>query len=787
MTDRKHPDAHCENCEWNIDEAGFADAVGPKDADLIMIGETPGKYETKTGEIFSGPVGHLLDKTLEQYGMDRSKIRLTNAVACHPPYENLDGGSTEPPKSVVQACRPRLMKELEGRSTALCMGNTARRSVLDDWKTGILKGRQEPPIDLNGVDVVSSIHPAYCLRNPDGFLSFLKDINKFKSIADGISVFTTYEPPMVAWYDDIENAEKVLKRLMEQADILAVDIETGVEKDRDFTHPNEWLSIGFGYADNKAVVLGTECLKDRKIQEMIGELLSSKKLILHNGKYDLQVLVRIGILEPESFYIYADTMLASYVLDERPGNHGLKVLSSERLGAPDYEHEVRKYVKRGESYANIPRKVLYKYNGYDCVFTWHLWKIFEEEIGFSSESKLRQLHDNLCSLATELIYVELDGVTIDQRHLDGLTDEYIELLEAMDKEFYERFGVENIRSVPQVKNKLAKLEIPVGSTQADELDRARELLPTGTEAREFLDLLLEQRKQAKLYGTYIKGTRKRLIDGRVYPTYLLHGTTSGRLACKNPNVQNVPRNSSIKKLYVPQPGNIFVQCDFGQAELRTIAILAQDPYLKEVFENIERDIHGEVADTLFGAGNWNKEDRVRAKSYVFGSIYGLSPYSIALDYGISEMQAFKEQQAFFKMIPATMKWRRQVIRSVVKDGQFLETPFGRQRRFRLITRENKSKLEKEILAYLPQSTASDVTLASIIAIRKRFGYGPGVPGIRNTVHDSIMVECEESIKDDVANEMTKIMVDTASELLGDYVPFTSDAEYGQSWGELLDA
>lgn len=780
MKSKRHPLANCEECEWNIPEAGFADAVGPKNAKLIFIGESPGKKEAKTGVPFTGPTGELLTRVLERNGIKRKDVRLTNAVACHPPYD-LGVISTEPPKSVVECCRPRLMAELEGRSTALLMGNTARRAVTGDWKTGIMKARQQPPtFQKNGPDLIATVHPAACLRNPDSFPSFIKDINKLKSVmSDGPdNIYVNFEPPRYTWYDDVENAELVLKKLWRKYDELVIDIECGVEKDRDFTHPNELLSVGFGYADNRAVVLGTQAVNDPKIQRLLGELLSAKRIICHNGKYDLQVLMRLEVLEPESFSLYADTMLASYVLDERPGNHGLKPLSAERLGAPDYEDKIKPYVKGGKSYANIPRKLLYKYNAYDCAFTWSLWKQFKEEM----DSKARKLHDRLCEVSTELIYIELEGVEVDESYLDSLEHDYNihldEIADSLSK------WIENPRSVQQVSTALDELKVVHNTTGADELERIKSTTRNGSNQQIFIERLLEYRKVSKIHGTYIKGTAKRLNQGRIFPTYLVHGTTSGRLAARNPNIHNVPRGSTIKNLFVSAPGNIFIQCDFGQAELRTIAILAKDRYLQEVFKDVTRDIHGEVADVLFGKGKWDKEDRVRAKSYVFGSIYGLSPYSIALDYGITELRAFREQQAFFRMIPQTMKWRKQVLQSVLKNGRFMETPYGRKRRFMLITESNKHKLEKEILAFLPQSTASDVTLNALVQLRRDFGSATNSPKIRITVHDSIVVECEESIKDDVAQHMSKVMIETAANDLGDFVPFKVDTEFGHSWGSL---
>src|SRR5690606_17780150 len=135
---------------------------------------------------------------------------------------------------------------------------------------------------------------------------------------------------------------------------------------------------------------------------------------------------RMGILD-DPYCLYADTMLASYALDERPGHHGLGVLGIEVLGTPDWKSVTDRYVKKGESYALIPRNVLYQYNAYDCAVTMQLWQYFEPKL---EKLDLRRVHDRLVMYSHELIYVELFGIAVDmeyntellETYLDGLVD-----------------------------------------------------------------------------------------------------------------------------------------------------------------------------------------------------------------------------------------------------------------------------------------------------------------------------------------------------------------------------
>lgn len=775
--ERKHPLAKCEKCPWN--EIGhYAGSKGPDTADVLVVGESPGAVEAESGIPFTGPGGKLLDKVLDHHGLVSDDIRFTNVVACHPQYQ--PGKKTEVPKEAIAACSPRLAAETSGRRSILLLGNTAKAAVLETAQA-ITSVRQGPPREISrlpGTKIVATVHPAACLRSSDMFPSLVKDIGKLANQ----DIYIKWEAPKWKSFEFPTDAQQAMQTIAEMPDDipLAVDIETDVEKDTSFTHPRGLLSVGLGYQPGKAVVIGEEALRSRAVLDKLQVLLDNKKVLCHNGKYDLQVLMRRGIIDAPK--LYADTMLASYVLDERPGGHGLKGLSSEILGAPDYAADVKKYVGKGDSYALIPRPALYKYNAYDAALTFDLWGHFEREM---NDSNLHRVHDALVRYSNTLTYIELDGVGINNDYLDSLTDEYLESLAELEEELKEWVG--NPRSWQQVAAALKDLRLFASDTSADTLKGLLENAKEGTDAERFLTLMLIYRKQAKMYGTYVKGTRIRMIDGRVYPTYMIHGTVFGRLACRNPNIHNVPRGDKIKKLFVPaRDGHVFVQCDYSQAELRVMACEAQDKYLQEVFSDPSRDIHNEISDVLYGVGKWTKEQRVRTKAYVFGSAYGREPYSIAQEFKVPLREAERGQKAFFSSIPDTVKWRAGIQNQVFGQGKSLQTSFGRKRRFWLITRENKSDISKESLAFVPQSTASDICMESLVRIRDFFGWETNGPKIRLTVHDSIAVECAEEDKFEVGREMSRIMQETAAEVYSDFVPFIADAEYGNSWGELED-
>jgi DNA polymerase-1 len=577
---------------------------------------------------------------------------------------------------------------------------------------------------------------------------------------------------------------------------LVVDIECGIEKDAGFDHPNRYsmLCIGVGYERKRVIVFADGCL-DSGVYDALGSLFRSRKLGGQNLKFDLKGLYpKMGPLVG-----YFDTMLASYTFDERPGIHGLKHQAVEYQGAPQYDNEIKQYVSGGRSYANIPRSLLYKYNAYDVSCTFDLCDMYEAKFKTESGKGLRRVHDLLMAASNQLMYVELNGIAIDREYLEVLAQEYTERIELLEHELnfvlQRRSGHEqdtiNPRSPQQVKRQLLEYRIRVGSTDVDTLHKVLEAVgdnPKYTDVKDFITILLRHRRESKLYGTYIKGTKKRLYRGRVYPTFLLHGTTTGRLACRNPNLQNVPRQSSIRRLYVPgKPGNVFVQVDYSQAELRVLCFLAGDTYFRDIFNAGDRDLFDELTPILYPTANrttlspaqW-KELRIRVKAYVYGLGYGRTEYSISDEYNIPVEEARAGMAKFFEVIPEIVSFRERTRQSVLA-GKYLETPFGRRRRFGLITDENKKSVMNEALAFIPQSTSSDMCLLATTWARKELR---GTAFIRNIVHDSMLAECQPRDANMVASTINRLMVASARTIVGDYVTFATDFKVGANWGEV---
>ncbi len=770
VVERKHPDARCEQCPlYRNPTARYAPGYGPSEASIVVVGEAPGYQEARYGKPFVGPSGKLLDEVLAHHGIDRSRTYVDNVVACRPP------DNRTPTAEEIRACWPRAKAEISKRkpTTIVALGNTASQTILRT-STGITSlrvGRPRRSEEFPEAQVVATVHPAFCLRNGDQFPHFVNDIGKI------VSPPKPWTPPQWVAIEDPKDAILVINELDKYTE-LVVDIECKIEKDAAYDHPDhfEMLCIGFAYADRKAVVIGKKALEHDTVKRALKVLFQdpSKKWTAHNGKFDTAALHSWGMGDNLDF----DTMLASYALDERPGTNGLEYCSVEDLGAPSWKHEVDKYVGKEKDYSRIPKKILYQYNAFDVCNTWELKSFYTPKL---KEEGLHKLHDFLTRASMGLKYAEMAGVGVNIDVLDELTEEYTERLAQLESDLNP--WLENPRSWQQVKRALHDQGIKVADTTEDTLTRLGERVDPKGETGQFLSLLLQHRKAAKFYGTYVKGIRQRLRQGKIHTSFLVHGTTTGRLSSRNPNLQNVPRGPKIRRMFIPAPGNVFIQADYKQVELRVAAVLANDPYLCGVFSDSDRDLFDELGLELHGdkaLGPDRKEIRIKTKAYVYGVNYGRSAYDIARDFRIPEREAQEGINTYFKLASRLNEWRQELMNQILDDkAPDLETPFGRRRRFWLITRDNQQDVLKQGLAFIPQSTASDINL--LAATRLRLDHHLDV---RILVHDSTLVECREQDAGPTSDLMCRVMSATATEIMGDSIPFGVDISIGRSWGEV---
>lgn len=773
---RRHPLAECEKCSLNVKGVAFVPSKRPHgEVELVIVGEAPGYREGRTGIPFTGPSGQLLDAVLRGHGLSRDHAFVTNVCLCRP------ADNATPSAGNIAACSERFRSECVDATSdgapILALGNTAAAAVfghkvtITSFRVGPAKASELYP----GTRIVPTVHPAYVLRQQDAFKLLANDVGKLYP-----KVSIRWEPPTYYVFDEEVQAGLALQELRQRGGDIVFDIETGSEKDIHFVHPNQQrlLCVGLAYAPGKAIVIGDNALaslrandKRSVVRQGLIEVLGNEdaRIVAHNGKFDLSGLRPAGIKAQLGF----DTMLASYACDEQQGTHKLGYLGQEFIGMPDWKAEISRYLsKERRSYAHIPREVLYRYNAYDVNGTYLLKDLYDG----SMTTDERRIHDLLCRATNTFMYAEMKGLTVDVDYLENHLWEELETHLSNLEDVGARW-VNNPRSAPQVKAALGQMGLKVASTNKDVLKILLRRLDPDSEATHFIEWLLEHRRFQKQFSTYVKGMHKRLYRGRLHPSFLFHGTTTGRFSCRNPNLFNIPRDSSIRRMFVPAPGRKFVQADYKGAELRVIACEAKDEYLRQLFAD-GRDIHNEVATRFFGPG-FTKDERVRAKAVVFGLPYGREAHSLAKEHNMPVQDAQKYLDQFFEMIPDTVKWYDSIVDQILHGEDDLTTHFGRHRRIMLITDDNARDVVKEGRAFIPQSTAADICLHATIELAEKHSLD-----FRLSVYDSVLVECDPQDVEDVSRLMSEVMERVAAEVYSDYVPFEVDVKSGDSWGEL---
>jgi uracil-DNA glycosylase family 4 len=785
----------CADCPYRDNGLAFKGmGVGPKGdprAEFVIIGEAPGADEMKEGVPFVGPSGRMLDSTLKKAGWrDGDPIFITNALRCRP-------HDTPPKKEAIKACQSRLHSEISQhpRRVVLSLGGIAAQSLTGKFGLKITqeRGKVIEPETLGGIKVVLGLHPAYILRNQSAFKFLANDIQYAVGLYNETG--TVRDPGVTQWTvaDTAEKVKRFVKALLKYK-LLSSDIETDGFNPR----KNVILSIAVSWEKNKVVVFPDSMLQDPVAFKYIKKLFENKgpKFVWHNGKFDIKFLHYIGINARTD----EDTMLMHYSLNEIKGTHDLKQLSQIFLGVKeDYSKILKKYLpKKSTPFSVVPRKVLYKYQAWDADYTLQLWHLFNPMI--DAEPGLRRLYSGLLIPASRfLTRVEERGILIDRNNLETLK-KTLETQLARALQQIERAVVDiwnaneytidvGAKKVPQSFNPSSPKQVgwilytkmklkPKKGFKKNTAAPTLATLPPNA----FIAAMLRLRKVEKQLGTYVYGVEDVIEeDGRVHATYLIHGTITGRLSSRGPNLQNQPRSAVVRDEFTAGEGRVFVEFDYSGAELRVLALLSGDEKLKEVFIN-GRDLHDEVSRAIWGP-NFTSEQRMRAKAVNFGIVYGREAQSLAMEFGIPMREAQEWIDVWFQTYKKAHEYILSCKEAAAK-GTPLISPFGRHKRFGLVNTANLHTLQNQASNFNPQNTASDLTLISA------FTAYPELPRrdmwIENLVHDSILVNVPNNREaiNFIFQFIRDTMVNTPVRTLKSDVPFNVDAKIGTHWGTM---
>lgn len=753
-----------------------------KNATVVFVGEAPGYVEAKGGVPFVGKAGKLLSKVVRHSGIIESNCLFTNLVLCHPP-ENRDPSTLE-----INCCWERLVDDIKKADPKLvvALGAVPAKALLKTYtKINDVRGSiQETKI---GYPCYVVNHPASMLY-PGGeglFPTFLRDIQRIRDFILGVLPGVEEKNTTVAYITKDEDMAKLLQRLSE-VPVVSYDWETtGVNPRTD-----RGYCLGLSWHPNTAAVIPVEMV--RKYRQELSEALSRDDLTLvaFNAAFDL----KFNVVEGLPALVDDDPMLMHYMLDERPQQRSLENLAVDYLNLPRYETEMlSKYqCKKDEMIEKIPPKVIYEYNGKDADYTLRLYHLFQKEL--EKRLRLYKVYKLIVMPAARAFSeIQENGMWVDQGMLERITEDYKQKIKmgedklktiTQDRDF-------NPRSHKQVQEFLwDKLCLPQPdlhkrkdrSADAQTLDS---LLDNPLTAHEFVKELKTYRGLYTVYSRYLRPMPEFIgEDSRIRCQWHLDRTETGRLSTTKPAIHQVPRDSNIRSIFGAPPGKSLIQADYSQIEMRMAAHIAKDKKLTELFKT-GMDFHSLMASEAFKIPlvEVTPEKRNAAKAVSFGLLYLMGDKTLAENTGLPPREAAKFVQSYKKRMPQVQEWIDKIKQEVLND-HYVESIFGRRRRFLLVTKDNVNNLQREAVNMPVQSSASDLTLWNVIELHNIFREDYPEVKIVAMVHDSIIVECPQELLKEISQIMYDKMTTPPFET---EVPFPVEIIIGKRWGEGSEA
>lgn len=384
--------------------------------------------------------------------------------------------------------------------------------------------------------------------------------------------------------------------------------------------------------------------------------------------------------------------------------------------------------------------------------------------------------------------MEYTGIKIDTDILKTLDAEFSEQLNDLETSIYKLAGESfSIGSPKQLQRILFdKLSLPTIKKTKTGYSTDEGVLLQLAQHHDLPSHVLEYRRLAKLRNTYVKALPPlvRNQTKRIHPIFHQTGAATGRLSCSNPNVQNIPIRTSdgarIREAFVPEDEHVLISADYSQVELRILAHYSEDPSLIDAFKKNE-DIHTRTASEVSGVPVSEVDNtlRSRAKAVNFGIIYGLSPFGLSQQLGITSLEAERTIGAYFDRYQGVKEFLA-ATRDEAKDLGYVRTLLGRRRylpELRSKNRMMRSAAERMAVNTIIQGTAADLIKKAMISIAENLS-GERVKGsMILQVHDELVFEVSLEAKDTLI-ELVRFHMEGACQLR---VPLTVDVNTGSNW------
>jgi DNA polymerase-1 len=506
-----------------------------------------------------------------------------------------------------------------------------------------------------------------------------------------------------------------------------------------------------------------------------------------NIKYDMLVLARHGIAVAP----LDDTMLLSYVLEGGAHGHGMEELAHLYLGRDTIGY--KDVVGSGRNQVTFDLVALDKaldYAAEDADVTFHLHALLKPRL---VEERMVAVYETLeRPLIPVLVAMEREGIKVDARELKRLSDDFTDRLADLEVEIHRLAGHEfNVGSPKQLGEVLfdemglsggKKGKTGAYGTGADVLE------DLAAQGHDLPARVLDWRRLSKLKSTYADSLLGQINPetGRVHTSYSMAGTSTGRLASSDPNLQNIPirteEGRKIRRAFVPEAGHRLLSADYSQIELRLLAHVADIEALKHAFRD-GQDIHAMTASQVFGVPleDMDPLTRRKAKAINFGIIYGISPFGLARQLGIERGEAAAYIDAYFERYPGIRDYMDRT-KELARSQGFVTTLFGRKVHVRGINDRNpaaRNFAERAAINAPIQGGAADIIKRAMIRVPGALAEAGLKARMLLQVHDELIFEVPEAEVEATA----AVVRDTMEGATRLSVPLDVDTGTGANWEE----
>ena len=600
--------------------------------------------------------------------------------------------------------------------------------------------------------------------------------------------------------DCSKELEKAIEKILAEKKEIAISVQTLDEEN----YSSALLGISFASSDKISYYIPFSSGEDlfsqgslsvtegiKAIQKLFDQ--TDSRLIFHDMKFTYKVLRHNGLKcleESDTSLSFFDTMIAAWLLDpEELGNnpYALDILAEKKLAILKTEYD--EIVSKDSSLKDADQKDLAQYIGERPVITLALYKKLNALIKkFYKEKLFNEMELPLIPILSEM---ELRGIHLDTNQLYDYSKELSSQISNLEKEIFSIVGHEfNIASTKQLQ------EVLFTERGLKPSKKTKTGYSTDTSVLEELSIydpvpkkILEYRELSKLLSTYVEALPKLTDeDSLIHTTFVQTGTATGRLSCKDPNLQNIPVRSEqgrrIRSAFTSKPGTVFISADYSQIELVVMAHLSKDPNMCKAFTE-GTDVHKATASLIYKVPQEEVTADMRrlAKTINFGVIYGMSAFRLSNELGISRTQAQEFITSYFTEYASIQRFISETIQEAHEKCR-VSTIFGRSRFIPTINNANKNDqaAAERIAVNTPiQGSAADIVKMAMLKVNTALRTNPTGAKMLLQVHDELIFECPDN--QEAIDNTLKLIKENMENAVKLSIPLRVSIEYGKNWGE----